>query len=179
MPDTNFPYGIGAPGLPNVSLTSPLNLPVATTPGTLFTITGGPIWVQMIYGIVTTVIQTQACNLKLSFKVGTLTAVDVCANAAISALAVGTVFIPITSFATAASVANLYSGFVVGPTAAGAPTSFVCGQQGVTTLITATTSATNTGQIQWVLVYVPFRNFYPTNPSPASGIPISKVTPIG
>ena len=55
----------------------------------LYTVVGGIIRLRTIRGMVTTVIQTQTNNAKLQFKATGQTAVDLCATADITALAVG------------------------------------------------------------------------------------------
>ncbi len=174
-PPSHAPYGLIVSGRYSIATTAPASLAASGTK-TLFTIAGtGGIIVQAVWGVVTTVIQTQACTLKLSAKVGTLTAVDICAaSASISALAVGTVLMPVTSFATALPVTPT-NGVVVtnaGAAGAGVPTGFIMAGAGI---ITQTTSATNTGAIQWYMLYSPVLNANPVNT--AANQPTSEVTP--
>lgn len=65
-------------------MTSNLALPASTT-GAIFTVTG-LVEVVSIVGIVTTVIQTQTCNCKIS-TVSNSATTDICANLDITAAA--------------------------------------------------------------------------------------------
>lgn len=112
---------------------------------TIFTVTGGPIEILDILGEVTTVIQTQACNLKItSVDTASSTATDICANLNITAAAVGT-FFNITGtlanalVATAGGTAISQAGRVVIPAG----------------VLRITTSATNTGSVAWYIRYRP------------------------
>jgi len=117
----------------------------ATGNTTIFTITGGPIIVEEIYGVVTTVIQTQACNLKLtSVDTATSTATDLCANLNISGDAAGSFYNVTGTLANA--LVNTAGGTAIG--------------QAGTVLVPAgiiriTTSATNTGSVAWGIRYRP------------------------
>ena len=118
----------------------------ATTNGTLFTVT----WVCeliSIIGIVTTVIQTQACNLKLS-TVSNSATTDVCDVLNISAKAVQSRF----------SITGTFGDSLIS-TAKGVPvarqaTSLVV-QEGT---IVANTTATNTGAVRWLVRYKPLQD---------------------
>lgn len=110
----------------------------------IFTVAGGPVWLKAIYGIVTTVIQTQLDNLKLSAVATGLTAVDLCSVLNITALAVGTLLSITGTFATAlVSSPNQVAVAQASPTLVG---------PGV---IRMDASASNTGQVQWYCVYEP------------------------
>ena len=128
---------------------APLGLPASTT-GTLFTVSGGPVWVVGIFGFVTTVIQAQATTFKISGKSGALTAVDICATGDLNGLAVGTLVMPVTTFATALAVAATNGVQIAVPITA-PPMSWI---QNTGTII-GTTVATSTGAIQWSCVYLP------------------------
>jgi hypothetical protein len=171
MPTTNFPYGIAGPGIVNTALTSPLNLPQNTT-GTLFTTAGGPILVCCIFGVVTTALGATVTTVQLSAKVGALASVPVCLAGTVTSLAAGTVLMPITSFGTALSV-TATAGVIYAGNGTGVPTSFIMGGPGI---ITATTSANDTGQIQWYLMYAPYSNVAPNGTGTAT--PVTTVTPI-
>jgi len=118
----------------------------ASTYGALFTISGGRVILTSIVGEVTTVIQTQACNLKVTSTPTTGTAVDIATN-----LDIGT---------SPDEVGCLYGigayvGALVG-TNAGATTLPTSG--GIVLPIGTlgiTTSATNTGSIKWSVTYIP------------------------
>lgn len=127
-----------------VAMTASKSLP-ATTTWSLFTVT----WVVEIISIiwiVTTVIQTQACNLKLS-TVSNATTTDVCADLNISASAAQSRMSITWTFANA--LINTAKWVPVARQA----TSFIA-QEGT---IIATTSATNTGAIRWLVRYKPLQ----------------------
>jgi hypothetical protein len=117
----------------------------ATTTGTIFTVTG-LVEVIAIVGIVTTVIQTQTCNLKLS-TVSNSATTDICANLDISAKAAQSRMSITGTFANA--MLNTAKGVPVARQA----TSIVV-QEGT---IIATTDATNTGAIRWSVLYRPLQ----------------------
>lgn len=123
----------------------------ATTTGQIFRVFGGRIICWLLLGEVTTIIQAQANNLKISSKkldnaaaaVGT--AVDISANVDSNAKEVGSLYRVLSSGAAAvwsnagAGLATLGSDYVVIP-------------QGE---IYLTTAATNTGAMKWDLWYQP------------------------
>jgi hypothetical protein len=117
----------------------------ATTTGTLFTITG-VVEIVSIIGVVTTVIQTQSCNLKLS-TVSNSATTDICADLDISADAAQSRMSITGTFANA--MINTAKGVPVARQA----TSIVA-QEGT---IIATTSATNTGAIRRSVLYRPLQ----------------------
>lgn len=115
----------------------------ATTQSAIFTVTGRVQLVDII-GEVTTVIQTQADNLKLVSNPTVGADVDICAVKDVTAAAVGTQLSITGTFATA-----------MVQTASGA---FV--RQAASTIIAAGTldlsaSATNTGSVKWTARYIP------------------------
>lgn len=122
--------------------TANLALP-ATTTGTLFTVTGVCELVAII-GIVTTVIQAQACNFKIS-TVSNSATTDICANLDINAAAAQSRMSITGTFANA--MINTAKWVPVARQA----TSFIV-QEGT---IIATTSATNTGNIRRHALYRP------------------------
>lgn len=173
-PPSHSPYGWIIPGVLTTCVTSPSTLPAGTTK-TIFTVNGtGGIWVAAIWGVVTTVIQTQTCNTKLTATVTGLSGVDICGTGNISALAVGSLVMPITSFATALDVAPTNGVIYANPTGTGTgqATSFLMAGPGT---IVVNTSATNTGAIQWYMAYYPIKNVTPTS-IPATYL-TSEVTP--
>ncbi len=114
----------------------------ATTSTAMFTVAGYCIVYQFL-GLVTTVIQTQACNYSLeSNPTATGANVALCAVLNISALAVGTLLGITGTLATA-----MTSGLAI----IGEVTPVIV-QPGT---IEAKTSATNTGQVQWSCWYAP------------------------
>ena len=127
-----------------IAMTTSKSLP-ATTTGDIFTVTG-LVEVISIIGVVTTVVQTQACNLKLS-TVSNSATTDVCADLNISAAAAQSRMSITGTFANA--LINTAKGVPVARQA----TSFIA-QEGT---IIATTSATNTGAIRWVVRYKPLQ----------------------
>src|SRR5258708_3588303 len=92
-----------------------------TTTSNIFTVSGD-VYVAMIQGVVTTIIGAVANATKLQAVCGALAAVDLCATADINGLVAGAVYQPITSFATAASIAGTAGVLVAGPSATAAPT---------------------------------------------------------
>jgi hypothetical protein len=134
-------YGAEQSSVGEFIVTRPTAAMPATTTGNLFNISG-LVQIDSIIGIVTTVIQTQACNLKLNTYVGT-TATDICADLNVSAKAVGSRMSITGTYANA--LINTAAGVPVAPQA----TPVVC-HGGV---IRAETSATNTGSIRWVVRY--------------------------
>lgn len=118
------------------------------TLGHIFTITGGRILVKYLVGEVTTVIQNQACTVKVTHTPTTGTAVDWSAvSGSIASLEVGGKLTLPAAAATALVTGN--AGGVI-----------VHQAEWVATIgsIDITTSATNTGSVKWDLVYVPLDN---------------------
>jgi hypothetical protein len=115
-----------------------------TTTGNLFTITGGRVMVKQICGEVTTIIQNQANNTKISHDPDVGAAADLCAVLDIANDAVG------TNYGITGTVANAMVGtshaYLVGQAA---PLILPAG------VITLTCAASNTGSVKWDLFYVP------------------------
>lgn len=100
---TGLPYGIGAPGTANSAPTNPLTLP-QTGVKTLWTISGGPIRVERLFGVVTTAIPAVLNASKLTAHVtvaGADVATDLCATLDLTGSTVNSVLFLKTSFATA------------------------------------------------------------------------------
>lgn len=117
----------------------------ASTLGHIFTVSGGRVIVRYLVGEVTTVIQTQACTVKVTGTPTTGTAVDwSAASASISALEVGGKLSLPAAAATGLVVGN--AGGLIGHQA-----------EWIAAIgsIDITTSATNTGSVKWDLIYVP------------------------
>jgi len=112
----------------------------------LFQVTGGPIKVVEVWGLVTTVIQTQNCSVKLLFD-PTLPAgdIDLCAALEITTDAVGTLY-SITGTEANAMVAETDN---VADTIMAQP--LVMGPG----MIELHSTATNTGKILWGLRFQP------------------------
>ena len=148
---TGFPYGLGAPGVDAVVVTNPVTLPQTTTKA-IFTITGGPIEVMKIFGVVTTVIGSVANATKLQavITVGTAQTTDICATVDLNAAPVNNIYELVTSFATAAVLgtaglypvasSTLYTRFVMLP--------------GVIQINCAGSDG-GTGMMQWYMHYKP------------------------
>jgi hypothetical protein len=125
-------------------------LPASTT-GQIFRVQGGRVLVKALVGEVTTLIQTQACNMKVSSKkltdaaaaVGT--AVDVAANVDVTAREVGGLYF-VEGDGTAGVLSNAGAAFV------GTNSGNWVAPQGE---IYVTTSATNTGAMKWDIWYQP------------------------
>lgn len=123
----------------------------ATTTGQLFRVKGGRVLVRGLLGQVTTVIQTQACNTKVSSKaldaasaaIGT--AVDISANVDITAQQVGGLH-----FVEGDGTAGVLS--TAGGALIGANSGMWIAPQGE---IYVTTGATNTGAMKWDIWYQP------------------------
>lgn len=117
----------------------------ATAALNIFTVSGGRILLISLVGEVTTIIQAQACTIKVTSTPTTGTAVDLSAvSASLSGLEVGgKLALP------AAAATALVSGNAGGVIAKQASWVIPIGN------ISYTTSATNTGSIKWDLTYVP------------------------
>jgi hypothetical protein len=132
-----------------VNLGTMVSRATATLPasalGAIFNITGGRILIRALIGEVTTVIQTQACTVKVTSTPTVGSAVDLSAvSASISALEVGGRLTLPAAAATALVVGN--AGGLIGDQAKWI---IGAGSLGITT------SATNTGSVKWDLIYVP------------------------
>jgi hypothetical protein len=120
----------------------------ASTSLNIFTVAGGRVLLVGLVGEVTTIIQAQACTVKVTSTPTTGTAVDLsAASASISALEVGGKLTLPAAAATAMVTGN--AGGVIFRQA-----------QWVIPIgsLSYTTSATNTGSIKWDLLYVPLDN---------------------
>lgn len=123
----------------------------ATTTGQLFRVKGGRVVVKCLLGQVTTVIQTQANNMKVSSKaldaastaIGS--AVDIAANVDVTGLQVGGFYF-VEGDGTAGVLAN------AGGSLIGTNSGYWIAPQGE---IYITTSATNTGAMKWDVWYQP------------------------
>jgi hypothetical protein len=123
----------------------------ATTTGQLFRVRQGRVLVRGLLGEVTTIIQTQACNTKISSKkldnagVAVGTAVDVASNLDITAIEVGG-FLWVEGDGTALVKAT------AGASLIGSNSGQWIAPQGE---IYVTTAATNTGAVKWDIWYMP------------------------
>ncbi len=116
----------------------------ATTTEALFTIRTGRILVFAIVGEVTTAIQNQANNTKLTLDVATGTDVDICAVLNIANDEVGTLY----------GVTGVFADALLGAGQAlqGQSQAFVLKPGD----IDLNCAATNTGSVKWTLFWVPF-----------------------
>lgn len=115
---------------------------------TLFTITGGRVLVTLLYGEVTTVIQNQANNTKVTSVPSTGTALDLAANLDIANDEAGTLYI-VEGDGTA----------LVGTVAGGAISAVGLNPMIIPAgIIRLTTAASNTGATKWQLWYFPLDN---------------------
>lgn len=119
------------------------------TTGTIFTWTGG-IEIVRITGLVTTVIQSQTTNVKLSVQPDAQTAVDICANKDVNGFAAGSL-LQITGTAANAMVGTTAVA-VTAPATQVSPITAMCVTSGI---ITVTYGAASTGAIRWDLVWRP------------------------
>lgn len=164
---TGFPFGIAGPGIVGGSITASVALP-QTGNKTIFTVAGGPIFVIHIIGRVNTAIGAVANATKLQVVPtnAPTTAVDICATAELNAAAVGTLYIPNTSFATAAAI-TVTSG--VGPiimSTTNVLTSFYM-NSGVIRINCAGSDG-GAGRMSFHMLY---RSYGPTPPTTAQTIP--------
>src|SRR5216684_2147537 len=150
---TGFPYGIDSPGLGMMAQTNPLALPQTTTKN-IFTITGGPIFVNVIFGVVTTLIGAVANATKLEY-VDTLTstAANLCGTADVNALVAGAFYNLVNGFGTGAVITVTTGLVIAGSVLTTAPTAFIA-QQGVIRVNCAGSDG-GTGRIQWYMNYIP------------------------
>lgn len=115
-----------------------------TAAAALFTITGGRIMLTNILGAVTTVIQTQANNTKLTANPTTGTSVDLCAVLNITADEVGCLY----------GITGLPSDALVGTNAGLAPAMHRPIVLNVGS-IDLDCAASNTGSVKWDMWYIP------------------------
>lgn len=115
-----------------------------STASALFTVSGGRVAITNIVGEVTTVIETQANNAKLTANPTTGTSADICAVLDISAKEAGTLF----------GITGLFSDALVGANAGATvePRNAVIVNTGTIDLDCA---ASNTGSVKWTVFYVP------------------------
>jgi len=112
---------------------------------TIFTVSGGRVLMNLLFGEVTTIIQAQANNLKVTSVPTTGTAVDLAANLDVNAKEAGCLLL-VEGDGTA----------LVGANAGAALNAIGAGQMIIPAgIIRITTSATNTGATKWTCYYVP------------------------
>ena len=118
-----------------------------TTTGGIFTITVGRIILTSLVGEVTTVIETQACNLSVTSTPTTGTAVALCAVLNVTAAEVGCLF----------GITGIQANALFSIPAGGGGT-YAMRQRWVLPVgsLGLLTSATNTGSVKWSMTYIPF-----------------------
>lgn len=121
------------------------SLPASTTQN-IFTISGGRVLVTVFFGEVSTVIQAQACNLKVTSVPTTGSAVDVATNLDINAFEAGAILVA-EGDGTALIGTTAGAGFA--PALNALPFILPIGT------IRIATSATNTGATKWDIFYFP------------------------
>jgi hypothetical protein len=110
----------------------------------IFTVSAGRVVVNMLIGQVTTIIQAQACNVKLKVVPTAGSTVDLCAVVDINALEVGGKLVVPGVAATALTKANAGAIIVTS-------TGFICDPG----TIQLDCSASNTGSIKWSILWHP------------------------
>ncbi len=115
-----------------------------TTAAALFTISGGRVLITSIIGEVTTVIQTQANNTKLTANPTTGTSVDMCAALSTTADEAGCMY----------GITGTPADAMVG-TNAGLTVGMTCPQVLNIGTIDLDCAASNTGSVKWDLTYIP------------------------
>lgn len=118
-------------------------LPQSTT-GNIFTITGGRIIVQGLVGTVTTIVQNQANNTKITSAATTGSAVDLCTVTDIANLEVGGQLALPAAVGSALVKANAGACAIANPQLVLPVGSIVLN-----------CAASNTGSVKWDLIYVP------------------------
>lgn len=133
------------PGIPIVKATQ--TLPAGTT-ANLFTVSG-TVLVQFMAGLVTTAIQNQACTLALGVTPtsGTAANTAIATATTITAATVGEFFVPV--FASSVGGAAILAPAISALPGEGTQFLVPAGH------ITWTTSAANTGDMQFYLSYLP------------------------
>lgn len=119
----------------------------ASTDLSIFTVAGGRVIVTSILGEVTTIIQAQACALKIKSVPTTGTAKDISGTFDINALEVGgLVALDGTALSTALSGTNAGGALSTRGTGIFVPIG----------AIKINTAATNTGAMKWSITYIPY-----------------------
>jgi len=118
-----------------------------TTAGALFTVAGGIVAITQIVGEVTTVIQTQANDTKLTANPTTGTSVDICAALDISADEAGCLY----------GISGLAATALIGANAGSVPGQIYSVLVNIGTIDLAC-AASNTGSVKWTLFYIPIED---------------------
>ena len=142
-----MPTGYGP--VQNQVIKAAQNLPASAT-ATLFTVSG-TVLISFFVGLVTTAIQNQACTLSLGNTPtgGSAANTSLALATSIIAKPVGTHVVPVFASGIGGTPVIASLAQVTVPAASGNAFVVPAGT------ITWTTSATNTGQMQWYLAYLP------------------------
>lgn len=134
-------------------------LPGSTT-GHLFTVAGGRVLITSITGVVSTVVQAQACTVSVGNTPSggsAATTSITSASSSISGVAVGTSF-AVPQFSSGSPAALVFTG--ASGVLPGVDIGFSLDDGGICLVpagtIDWTTSATNTGAVIWTIGYVPY-----------------------
>lgn len=130
-------------------------LPASAT-GHLFTVNTGRVIITSVTGVVSTVIQAQACTIAIGNTPtgGSNSASLATASSSVSGLAVGaSLYVPVFSSGPQALAFSGASGVVSGAAAALRNDGIALVPAGT---IDWTTSATNTGAVTWSVSYIPY-----------------------
>lgn len=114
----------------------------------LFTVSGGPVRLLSLAGLITTVIQTQANNAKLTYTPTGGSAVDLCAVLNVTASAAGKVLV-LNGVKATALVLSTDTGVVVAANQSGMPIVLMPGT------IALNCTASNTGVVDWYIEFEP------------------------
>lgn len=125
------------------------NVGVASSTYEIYTVVGGKVLIHNLHGTVTTIIQTQTCNLSITFDATVGAAVTLASTLDITARDVGVTFnIEMDTTAVVASGTTTIGGFTLSHLLA-APAVLAAGA------LNQVLSADNTGSIKWDLWYEP------------------------
>jgi hypothetical protein len=117
----------------------------ATAAAAIFNVVGGRVILKALLGEVTTIIQAQACNLKVTANPTTGTSVDLASNLDVNADEAGCLY-------TAELDGTALIGANAGAAMSGVGAPFAIVNVGS---IDLETSATNTGSVKWDIFYIP------------------------
>lgn len=127
----------------------------ATATGSIFTISGGAVLLTSFVARVTTAIQNQACSLSVGITptVGSAQNAALASSTSIIAAIVGNNWSLNSTIGGALITGTLSVANV--PVAIGLPASLLYLPVGA---VTVTTTATNTGSVEWLMTYVPLES---------------------
>lgn len=133
----------------------------ATGSADIFLVTGGRVIITSVTGVVSTVVQNQACTVSVGHKPtgGSAQVATIATATAVTAAVVGT-SVAVAPFGTGGTVPSALA--VIAPTSVvpQADLGVATGSGGLAMVpagsIQFTTSATNTGAITWSVSYIPY-----------------------